>query len=204
MIQVGKHRFVCGDITQGAVAEVMGGELADVVYTDPPWGPGLLRVFASMAEPGTLPRLPWLAFLDAFARSVAEHRKPHAPVFVEMGTRWVAELDAAMMAAGLTLQRRWITTYGSRSQPKRATLTLYGPRFLELQLPDPPHGEPVTLAVLTATLRPGSVVLDPCTGLGRTGKLTARLGGCFRGTELNQARLDRAIAAVRKEVSRCA
>lgn len=37
--ELGAHRLICGDCTDGAVvARVMGGEKADMVFTDPPYG----------------------------------------------------------------------------------------------------------------------------------------------------------------------
>lgn len=37
--QLGEHRLICGDCTDAAtVARVMGGERADMVFTDPPYG----------------------------------------------------------------------------------------------------------------------------------------------------------------------
>ncbi len=37
--EIGKHRLICGDCTDQAVVErVMGGERADIVFTDPPYG----------------------------------------------------------------------------------------------------------------------------------------------------------------------
>lgn len=37
--QLGEHRLICGDCTDRAVVErVMGGEVADILFTDPPYG----------------------------------------------------------------------------------------------------------------------------------------------------------------------
>jgi DNA modification methylase len=37
--QLGKHRVMCGDSTQiGDVSELMGGQLVDLMFTDPPYG----------------------------------------------------------------------------------------------------------------------------------------------------------------------
>lgn len=194
---IGPHRLLCGDITTGVVGEVMAGDLADFIYSDPPWGPGNQQYWHTMRERGAAPRTSWGDFLAAFCGVCAQHRKPGAPVFVEMGMRWADELDAAMLGVGLPRQRRWVVTYGPKKKPLPVTLNLYG-RDVGVTLPDPPHGEPVTRAALAACVRPGDVVLDPCTGLGMTARVTHRLGGHFRGTEMNAARLERTAAWLRK------
>ena len=195
---IGLHRLLCGDITTGVVADLLAGELVDLIYSDPPWGPGNQQYWHTMRERGAVPRTSWPGFLAAFCDACATHRKPTAPVFVEMGMRWADELDATMAAVGLPRQRRWIVTYGPRKRPLPVTLTLYGPRNIDVQMPDPPHGEPVTRAVLGAVVRPGMRVLDPCTGLGMTARITHALGGYFRGTEMNAVRLERTADRLRK------
>lgn len=197
-IEVGRHRLLCGDITQGAAARMLRGDAADVVYSDPPWGPGNQRYWHTMNARGSVPRTSWPSFLAAFCGVCAAHRRPDAPVFVEMGLRWVDELDAAMRSVGLEPRRRWRILYGPKRKPLPNVLSLFGPRDVEVTMPDPPHGEPVTRAALAAVVRPGSIVLDPCTGLGMTARLTHALGGAFRGTELNAARLARTVAWLEK------
>lgn len=199
-LTLGRHRLLAGDLTVGAVADLMGEERAGVIYTDPPWGPGLLQSFATLAAPGSRPRLPWPDFLTELAAGCAAFRAPLAPVFVEMGCRWVEDIDIAMARAGLPLRQRWPVTYGSKKSPAASTVALYGPRGVDVAvtLPDPPHGEPVTRALLGAVVRPGTVVLDPCTGLGMTARVTHALGGAFRGVELNPARLEKTAAWLRR------
>lgn len=185
---IGTHRLLCGDLTAGAVAQLMGEERADLIYSDPPWGPGNQRYWHT--HNGTVPRTSWDAFLAAFCAACAAHRKPRAPVFVEMGLHWLADLDVAMAAVGLPLRRRWDTTYGPKSAPLPNGLSLYGPRDVPVNLGGDTHGPPVTRAVLQAVLvRPRMVVLDPCTGKGMTARNTHLLGGRFRGCELNPRRL---------------
>jgi hypothetical protein len=205
-ITIGSHRLLAGDLTAGAVATLMGGERAAVVYSDPPWGPGNLQFWATAHARGSIPRETWPRFLDAFCGAVVKHTQPEAPIFVEMGCRWVDDLDAAMRAWDLGLLQRWTITYGPKSRPLPNTLNLYGPTRVALALPDPPHGEPVTRAALGAVravlLRPGAIVLDPCTGFGMTARITHRLGGIFRGSELNPVRLERTADWLRKAVAR--
>ena len=196
-IAIGEHRLFCGDVTAGAVAELMGDERADIVYSDPPWGPPALQMFATLNSPGSSPRLQWSAFLDSFCEAVATFRKPSAPVFLEMGLRWVSDLRDAMRGAGLDLKRTWEVTYGPKSAPRPCALMLFGPRDVAVAMPRPPHGEPVTAAAISAVIQPGAIVLDPCTGLGMTARITSKLGGRFRGTELNPDRLARTVAWLR-------
>lgn len=200
MITLGPHRLLCGDLTDGAVDRLMGSERADVVYSDPPWGPGNQKFWHTMRERGAAPRTSWPEFLVAFAGAVAQHRKRSAPVFVEMGLRWTGDIEAAMRAAGLPHRRTWPILYGPKSKPLPNALLLFGPRAIDVAMPSPAHGEPITRAALAAVVRPGSLVLDPCTGLGMTGRITHVLGGQFRGCEMNAARLDRAAAWLRKRV----
>jgi DNA modification methylase len=49
--QIGEHRLICGDCTDAAtVARVMGGEKANCVMTDPPYGMNLNTDYSDMAE----------------------------------------------------------------------------------------------------------------------------------------------------------
>ncbi len=201
LIEVGPHRLLCGDLTDGAVERLMGDELADVTYTDPPWGQGLLTMFATGA--GTTPRLPWPAFLDRLARTVVAHTKQGGPLFIEMGTRWEEDLRWALWREGLVPRvelSRWEVTYGGLKKPRPSLLFLVGSGGGRVVMPDPPHGQAVTRAALAPFVGPGTVVLDPCTGLGMTARVTVELGGVFRGVELNPARLERTVEWLRRRV----
>lgn len=213
VVEVGRHRLLCGDITDGAVTKLMGNERADVVYSDPPWGPGNQQYWHTMRERGAAPRTSWHAFVEAFAAICSDVSRAEAPVFVEMGMRWADELTDVMAAHGLYLARRWVMTYGPKSKPLPVTLNLYGRESagaalgvlagaVSAGMPDPPHGEPVTAHVLGLVVSPGSVVLDPCTGLGMTARWTHKLGGSFRGTEMNAARLARTETWLRAKADR--
>src|SRR5512142_1439624 len=107
--ELNPHKIVCGDLTQGAVATTMGTDLADVIYSDPPWGPGLHTMFHTAAK--ETPKTDWAGFLEAFAKVCKQYSKPSAPIFVEMGTKWVPDLDSAMDNVGLIIVDQWNITY---------------------------------------------------------------------------------------------
>jgi len=190
---IGPHRITCGDITQGSVTGLMGEELADVVYSDPPWGPGNQKYWHTMRERGASPRTSWPDFLAAFCAVVVKHRRADAPVFVEMGLRWEQDLLDAMAAAGLPHVRTQRVLYGS---PKRPNLLMLFGADVNVDVAGM-SGEPMTYKVLGACVRPGSVVLDPCCGLGMTARCAHTLGGFFRGNEMNPARLAQTEAWLR-------
>lgn len=199
MICVGRHRLLCGDLTRGDAAILMAGELADVIYVDPPWGGAAVQLFATMHAPGSTQDA-WPVFLARFAEVCAKLRKPNAPVFVEMGLRWVADLDVAMSAVGLPVVRRWQVTYGTRSKPAPATVALFGPtRAGDLR---ETHGIGIVRCLLAPYLTPDAVVLDPCVGLGTTARVVHEGGARLRGLELVQSRLERTEAWLRKAVAR--
>lgn len=196
-IEIGPHRLLHGDITTGIVSALMGTERADIVYSDPPWGPGNQRYWHT--HNGSVPRTDWITFLAAFCAACAAHRKPDAPVFVEMGLRWVEELDAAMARVGLPRMRRWGISYGCPARPN--ALLLYGFDDVAIDLGPNTHGEPITRTVLAAVVKPGSVVLDPCCGRGMTARNAHHRGGYFRGCELNSKRLEVTASWLRKHAS---
>ncbi len=201
MITVGKHSLLCGDITAGAVDDLMGDERAGVIYSDPPWGPGNQQYWHTMRERGARPRTSWPDFLAAFCGVCARFRAPGAPVFVEMGLRWVDDLHLAMRQVGLEPRRRWEITYGPKKKPLPNMLSLFGEQDVEVDLSNR-HGEPATRAILSAVVKPGMIVLDPCTGLGMTARITHELGGLFRGTEMNATRLARTESWLRAHQER--
>lgn len=200
--KIGPHRLLCADITiDGAIDVLMDGARADVIYSDPPWGPGNQQYWHTMRERGSTPRTDWKKFLDAFAAVCANHRTSDAPVFVEMGLRWTGDLDQAMEVVGLPLVERWGILYGPKKKPLPNTVAAYGSLPPVFELPDPPHGEPVTRAILGAAVNHGDIVLDPCTGLGMTARCATKAGGMFYGCEMNAARMERTASWLRRKTS---
>lgn len=194
---IGLHSIACGDLTTGATELVMQKDLADVIYTDPPWGPGLHTFFHTKA--GIEPKTSWPDFLKSLSETCAKYRKKEAPVFIEMGLKWVLALHQAMHEVGLEPLRQWTVYYGPKSSPRPNSLTLFGVD-LDITLPDPPCGEVVTKQVLRSVVKPGMLVLDPCAGLGMTARSTLACKGLFRGVELVQDRAERTASWIMKHL----
>lgn len=177
-------RTMVGDIMQGdPVGELLAGEKADIVYSDPPWGQGNVTYWRT--QNGERQTTDWAPFLKRFCALASAHLKPDGHLFVEMGLRWVDDLAATMALLGRAERARWRCVYGSPKLPN--ALWYSGP------------GEPVdvsgmggfamTKKALAAVAFPNALVLDPCCGKGMTARAALRLGMRFYGNELNPARL---------------
>jgi hypothetical protein len=173
-----------GDIMVGdPIGELLGGELADIVYSDPPWGQGNLTYWRTHnGEPSTTD---WRGFLERFCSTVVRHARPGAPLFVEMGLRWVDELAAVMASHGRTETARWTCVYG---RPARPNILWYSGPPVDLDVSGL-GGPPMTTKALSSVARPDAIVLDPCCGKGMTARVALQLGMRFRGNELNHKRL---------------
>lgn len=210
---IGPHRLLAGDVTTpGALDTLMRGERADIIYTDPPWGPGALQMFATMHRRGSAPAVAWPEFLRRFCERIAAARAKgrDTPVFVEMGERWADETAAAMTAADMPVARMLTTTYGSGAKLTKQRVLYSGPVMTVRLDVEGKRGEKLPVECLRAVqmMTPVGadqgprIVLDPCCGLGLTAKATQRRRMCFRGLELNPARLARTAAWLRVAVSK--
>lgn len=102
--QLGEHRVLCGDSTKEADLQIlMGADLADVVWTDPPYnvayegGTGLTIENDSMADDA------FLAFLAAAFRALASVTRKGAAVYVAHADTEGLNFRAAFKAAGFKL-----------------------------------------------------------------------------------------------------
>lgn len=202
IVDIGPHRVAVGDVERGAVAEVMAGERADVIYSDPPWGPGLLQIFATMRERGSVPVSPWLVFVETWARAAADALRPGGALFVEMGFAWEAGLRVALDRVGLPVRYRWETTYRTGAKPLRAALFYSGPELRGDFNPAPLRGPALPRACVAEGVRVlgierGGIVLDPCCGKGLTARAAVAAKMRFRGVELVPSRAEVTIALLR-------
>ncbi len=190
-------RLAVLDITQRDPSVVMGGVKADVVYCDPPWGPGNLKYWRTINKQTVVPD--WPVFLGALARTISDFSV--GPAFVEMGLRWSIDLVVAMSAVGWHEVQRWVCLYGSPKRPN--VLHLFSARDDAPPIPEPgatgKGGEELVRWALTSVgVGVGSNVLDPCTGLGTTLKVAHQLGANFFGSELNPARAAKALQRIKE------
>ena len=175
-------RLLVGELTPERADLVLAGERADIVYSDPPWGPGNLAYWRTMN--GEKLRPSWPDFLATFCAVAAGSVRPGGHVFVEMGMRWIDDLAAAMAAHGIPERKRWSVQYG---KPLRPNMLWYSGPGASCD-PSGMSGEAMTTHVLQSVVRHGALVFDPCCGKGMTARCALRADMRFAGVEINPDR----------------
>lgn len=202
VVEVGEHRMRCGDLLDGSVKVLMAGERADIVYSDPPWGEGNVRYWRTQnGQRDEAPSFDWPTFISAFCQTVADSLTPTGIALVEMGLRWTGDLRERMQRVGFEERGAWVVRYAVRLP---CSLQLFSRQRLEAMPENLANRTGIDLVrrALRPYAAPGLVVLDPCTGLGNTAKLTDEYGMRFRGNELNPRRLQRTIDVLQRRVDR--
>ncbi len=120
--RLGRHRLICGDARDpDAYAALLGGEAADVVFTDPPYNvpiAGHVRTSRDHREfvmgAGEMSPAEFEGFLQASLGAAAFVARPGAIAFVCMDWRHMSELLAAGQAAFGDLKQLcvWAKTNG--------------------------------------------------------------------------------------------
>jgi DNA modification methylase len=122
--RIGRHRLICADATDpDAYARLLGGETAQMVFTDPPYnvpidghvcglGGNKHRAFA-MAS-GEMSEAEFTHFLETVLANLARHAADGAVHFVCMDWRHMGEVLAAGRAAYTELKNLcvWVKTNG--------------------------------------------------------------------------------------------
>lgn len=176
--------LVVGELTTTRAAAALACELADIIYSDPPWGPGNLMYWRT--HNGETRRPDWATFLSTFCSIVRSSVRPGGHVFVEMGLRWVDDLAEAMRRVGFRESARFGCLYGPASKRLPNVLWYSGPGTKTD--PSGMYGVAMTRRALEGVAAPGALVFDPCCGKGMTARCALRLGMRFAGVELNPRR----------------
>jgi hypothetical protein len=195
-----------GGLESAAFASLAAKGHADMIWADPPWGPGLLSYFYTLNK-GRVPKLVWDEFLTTFCGACIQ-MCPTGPVYVVMGNQWADEMAERMAEFGLREIDRAIVHYPTGRGAKPCTLWLgsTSPQP-KLDLPAEIVGSDTKAKSLLRVVvwcikrhQQARIVLDLCCGKGQTAKAAIREGRTFWGLELNpdRAEVTRSILSRRK------
>lgn len=110
--QLGRHRLVCGDSTSPeAVASLMGSNMADMVFTDPPYNinyKGQGKNTSNHIMNDDVLAEEFDSFLDKVFKNYAQHTKGGAGIYVFHASRTQKDFEKALQANGYEIKNQLI------------------------------------------------------------------------------------------------
>ena len=198
---IGSHRVRCGNVMD-SIDQLMNGEKADILYSDPPWGNGNIKYWATINKRHTGQQIIPTTY-DKLMQRYKEIITKHVDgwVFLETGLQWEEE-TLQMLEGVLHNVVRVSLRYksGSRLLPNviligntNPTVPPYNnPRLIDL------YGYRVLPEAVRPVVKPLLTILDPCCGMGYTAQVAKDNGMIFRGNELNAKRLAKTITRLKR------
>lgn len=202
---IGKHRVRHGNVMDG-IDDLMAGEKADFIYSDPPWGQGNLRYWQTMNNKmnGAEKRdVTYHDFISHYFGLIAKYAKDKC--VIEYGCQWNEDIVKMAESNGFIHHGSTVCYYKAGSTIRPCDL-----HFLS-------KGSPV---VLTEEFKEAcgvkqdldlveyifdyldvpsdGVCLDPMCGMGFTAQAALNMGMRFFGNELNYKRLEKTKARLAK------
>lgn len=185
-----RSQVIVGGLELGTVA-LLGK--ADLIWADPPWGPGLLKYFYTLNK-NRAEKITWEEFLEVFCSGCLQ-LCPNGPIYVAMGNQWVDEMADMFSQFGVREAGRAIVYYPGRSQ---LPCTLWLGSTADIEMPPVPAeiaGSPQKKETLGRVVRwclqqhsEAKIVADPCCGQGLVAKIALEQDRIFWGIELNPDR----------------
>lgn len=198
MEQIGEHTVNCSNILTANFDELMNGEMADIFYSDPPWGQGNIKWWETkhFKDTGTDRSNTTLDDMLGRVFDVAT-RYAKEYIFIEYGKRWSDLIKQYGVSRGLYYAGGVETLYrtGKGLLPLDIHLfTKSGINVPQAYFDSIYHlaDYKAVIAAVTPFAVPGGILLDPMCGLGNSARIAVELGMRFRGNELNGIRLKKA------------
>lgn len=197
----GPHVVRNGNVMDSAgIAQLMGGEQADIIYSDPPWGDGNLKFWSTHLRKATgqqMTQPPLADFLNQIFTLARQYSK--GIFLVEYGIKWDAQVIELGQKYGFHHLGYSTPVYGKPARPLH--LHLFSKQARDVS---PAYFASLNNTTGFETVRratepfkvPGGLVLDMCCGLGYSAKMAIHWGMRFRGNELNSERLKETIKKI--------
>ena len=150
----------------------------DLLYTDPPWGVGLVKQFATIQQKQTGHR-PTINFLEIINKlgSCADKTKP---LVIEYAVKGYQEIINIMISHGHTFSR---TDTRIQSMGRPFVIISFN---CNLALSENVEGFEIISEIVTQLN--AKTVFDPFAGIGKTAKAVKTTGAKYIGSEINPAR----------------
>lgn len=202
---IGKHKVKHGNIMDG-IADLMLGDKADFIYSDPPWGQGNLRYWQTMNNKMTGAEkrdVIYDDFLNNFFNIVSTYAKDK--VVIEYGCQWNEDIKKMAIQHGFRHNGSTVCYYRAGSVMRPCDLHFLS-KTSDITLTDQFKEDCTKLQDLALVeyifnylnIPYDGICLDPMCGMGFTAQAAVNRGLRFFGNELNAKRLEKTKARLSK------
>ncbi len=165
-------------------------EKFDFLYTDPPWGQGMIKWFNRLTEPGKKNKeLNFDSFLIHFLTNISSFIK--GELVIEMGNNWTPQVINALRLCDYTVHEVITQKYNKGTSKavyaNRQSLPSFN--FSDAYMKG---GQKAVLAILEI-VKPRNIV-DPFMGVGRNYKACKKLNVDYYGVELSKERFKKSYS----------
>ena len=197
-VQIGLNKVTCNSAEKVDWSAFIGDNKIYAFYSDPPWGDGLMKYFASLANRQTKTKdfsnISYKELIDVFVSIIKNHVQGW--VFIETGYKWQDETVAAI-APYVKNIKLFDLIYNKDQRNVCIVGSTIGDEY-----PISLHGltgQNCSRTALAAIKKDGAIVFDPCCGMGYVPNAAKSNGMVFYGGELNPERVKQAIAKLQKK-----
>lgn len=193
---IGDHKVTNASIEDPIVDRMLAGEKVNIFCSDPPWGDGNLKYWATMNRKMSgreFTPINYETLIGRIRELITRYVDGH--VLLDTGIRWEQQ-TIEMLVPVVHRIRSFRVRYRSGSRMLEC-VTLAG--VTDPSYPDMPfdptgmHGYEVPRRCVQSVATPGGIVFDPCCGMGYAAKAAVASGMRFRGNEFNPVRLAKTI-----------
>jgi DNA modification methylase len=199
LLQVGDHRFSCESIDHPLVDKLLDGVMADLFFSDPPWGDGHMKYWVTMNKKMSgeeYAPLSYAQLLDRIFSIIKHHVAGH--IMIETGGKWADKLTADLAERFYNV-RQILVVYDSGNK-ELPSVIVYASTHPDIRFDYEPvarKGYPVVKELIKAATETGDTVIDPCCGMGYTLQACIDHDLKFVGNEFNPTRLNKALARIK-------
>jgi hypothetical protein len=205
ILNKGKHKFQNANIVNG-VDQLMNGERADIIYSDPPWGNGNIKYWSTINKRHNnidTVVLDEHSFLDKVFSIASKYISDNGVILIEYGRKWETLVKDLGVKNGLVHNGVVEISYKSGSKLLPHHLHYFGKGKMDIPESHLNSLKGRTgLSVMVDSVKPfikdSGILLDPCCGLGLSLRLALSINYSFRGNELNMTRLNKTMSLVKE------
>jgi hypothetical protein len=194
--RIGNHAVSCNSVENVNFSELLNGKKARIFYSDPPWGDGNAKYWATINKRHTgqvVEPLKYKEIIEIIKKTIVENVDGY--IFIETGNRWLEEtLEIIKPVVHNIKIHNLVYKSGSKMLPNPLISCSTSRDLVFPACLDGMSGLDVPKAAIQSVAKPDEIVLDPFCGMGYTAQAAIDNGMLFAGNELNAKRLQKTIA----------